>query len=96
MTALGLCASPFAQEDCHNGSRSASTHDSFHVNSVCSSRRLATIEESRHARYLMFIVASASLLRVKLDDSINAHDSHAGLNSTLELFDLAKAWLENS
>lgn len=36
------------------------------------------------------------LLRVQLDDRVNAHDGNAGLDGTLELLDLAHAGLKDA
>lgn len=41
-------------------------------------------------------VILAPLLRVKLDQSVDPHDRHAGLDGTLELLDLAHAGLEHA
>jgi hypothetical protein len=38
----------------------------------------------------------APLLRIKLNQSIDPHNRHASLDSTLELLDLAHAWLKHT
>lgn len=44
----------------------------------------------------MAVAIIRRLLRVQLDNRVNAHDGNAGLNSTLKLLDLAHTGLENT
>ena len=44
----------------------------------------------------MTVTVIRLLLGIQLDDSVNAHDGYASLDGTLELLDLAHAWLQNT
>jgi hypothetical protein len=47
--------------------------------------------------YLVTVtIVLAPLLRVELDESVDPHDSHAGLDGALELLDLAHAGLQHA
>jgi hypothetical protein len=45
---------------------------------------------------LVAVAVVLRLLRVKLDDRINAHDGYASLHGTLQLLDLAHAGLQHT
>lgn len=53
-----------------------------------------------HAFWLLPLVTvtiiTTLVLRVEFDHRINSHNGHAGLDSALQLLDLAHGWLQNT